>query len=424
MNYEKIEELVTKAQSGDEDSFAEIYYLMYQKLYFFSLGILKDVDLAEDVVQDVFIIVKDKLDTLKNPRLFVAWINKITYNQCMREIKKQKSRIFVDYDEKLMNTKSLHDCHNPERTFEKKEERDSILKLIDQLSDTHKSLILLKYYNGLKNDEIASIMEIPVGTVKSGLYYAKLNLRKLAIKNKMYGILFIPNLSHRLNIASRNSISKIKYSNSYNGIKEKKINIFKNKRNILLMTGLVTITSGAIYSFLRIDLKPSITSIKCNPKGFTKNSIDMEVFVENKKYINKIYIINSDKDRINGKYSNNNSYLFKIDENGEYTICVETKSNNKIYKNIDINSIDREKPKIIDYEYNENKLNIKIEDNLSKIDYDKTYIDNIDKSNISIDKVNNEISIDIPKTDSKYLILFLFDKAGNQSKYRISIKYK
>lgn len=37
MNYEKIEELVTKAQSGDEDSFAEIYYLMHQKLYFFLL---------------------------------------------------------------------------------------------------------------------------------------------------------------------------------------------------------------------------------------------------------------------------------------------------------------------------------------------------------------------------------------------------
>lgn len=424
MNYEKIEELVSKAQSGDEDSFAEIYYLMYQKIYFFSLGILKDVDLAEDVVQDVFIIVKDKLETLRNPRLFIAWINKITYNQCMKEIKKQKSSLFVDYNEKLINTKSSHDCHNPEITFEKKEEKDAILKLIDQLSDTHKSLILLKYYNGLKNDEIASIMEIPVGTVKSGLHYAKLNLRKLAIKNKMYGILFIPNLSHRLNIASRNNMAKFKYSNSYNVIKEKKINILKKKRNILLMTGVVTITGGVIYSLFRIDLKPSITSIKCNPKGFTKNSIDMEVFVENKKYINKIYIINSHKDRINGKDSNNNSYLFKIDENGEYTICVETKSNHKVYKKININSIDREKPRIIDYEYDENKLNIKIEDNLSKIDYDKTNITNIDKSNISIDKANNEISINIPKTSSKYLILFLFDKAGNQSKYRISIKYK
>ena len=70
------------------------------------------------------------------------------------------------------------------------------------------------------------------------------------------------------------------------------------------------------------------------------------------------------------------------------------------------------------------KINIKIEDDLSKIDYDKIYIDNINKKNISINKIDNEISIDISKLTESKLILFLFDNAGNQSKYRISIGYK
>ena len=354
-DYDKIAELVIKSQSGDEESFAEIYYLMHQKIYFFSLSILKDVDLAEDIVQDIFIIVKNKLSTLNNPKLFIAWINKIAYNQCMDELKKQKRYISVNYEEKLKYTKTSYDDHNPELTLEKKEKKDSILKLINQLSDTHKSLILLKYYNGLKNDEIASIMEIPLGSVKSGLHYAKSNLRKLAIKNKMYGILFIPNLSYRLNISSRNNMMETEYIDKGYNIKENIGNILKNNRYIISLVGLSAIVGGLIYTLSRVDLSPSITSIEYDPIGFTNDSINIEVFVEHQKYINKIYIINNNNNRINGKYTNDNSYIFKIDENGEYTICIESKLNHKLYEKINIGYIDREKPKIIDYKYNEKK---------------------------------------------------------------------
>ncbi|MCU9809718.1 sigma-70 family RNA polymerase sigma factor [Paraclostridium sp. AKS46] len=76
-DYKQIEKLVIKAQSGDNEAFEELYSTTYKNVYFYVLSILKDDTLAEDISQDVFLIVMKSINDLKNPKLFIAWVKKL-----------------------------------------------------------------------------------------------------------------------------------------------------------------------------------------------------------------------------------------------------------------------------------------------------------------------------------------------------------
>ena len=79
LDYDYIAKLVRKTQEGDSDAFAELYTATYQSQYRFAYQYVKDPYLAQDILQEVYILVLKNLDTLKNPRLFVSWLHQITF---------------------------------------------------------------------------------------------------------------------------------------------------------------------------------------------------------------------------------------------------------------------------------------------------------------------------------------------------------
>ena len=75
LDYEYISGLVKKAQKGNSDAFAEIYAATYQKQYKFTYQYVKDAYLAQDILQEVYILVLKNITKIKNPRLFISWLN-------------------------------------------------------------------------------------------------------------------------------------------------------------------------------------------------------------------------------------------------------------------------------------------------------------------------------------------------------------
>lgn len=421
-DYIKLAKLVKKVKSGDSDAFEKLYILTHKKIYIFSLSIVKDVDLAEDIVQDVFLTIKEKIHTLENPKLFIAWINKITYNKCINEINKEKKHIFsTNYDVYLEDIKDLDTCINPESKYETKEKTNYIISLIDKLSDTHKTLILLKYYSGLKNDEIASIMNIPVGTVKSGLHYAKKKLRSLYDK-KLYGVLFIPNIHvilddyYNKNLIN-SDISKgiLKYNYEQ---KLKRTSLFKK----ILVAGSFSIS---IPFLLLVNINPSIKSIDYGIENakYINSDIDVKIYVNQHLFLKEIYITDQNNNKMKLNKLEKNIFSINIKNNGDYKIHLSSYTNKEICKNMNINFIDKVAPKISNFKYNDKEIVITLEDNLSQIDYDNIEIKD-SKGNIleikekNID--NDEIILNIPNSN---LQLYLSDYAGNKRVYLISKKY-
>lgn len=105
LDYDYLAKLVERTQMGDSDAFAELYTATYQKQYRFAYQYTKDSYLAQDILQDVYILVLKNIHTLKNPRLFVSWLHQITFRICFdttQKTKRQEQDIQFDTsDEKI-----------------------------------------------------------------------------------------------------------------------------------------------------------------------------------------------------------------------------------------------------------------------------------------------------------------------------------
>ena len=84
LDYDYLAKLVERTQMGDSDAFAELYTATYQKQYRFVYQYTKDSYLAQDILQDVYILVLKNIHTLKNPRLFVSWLHQINIPHLFR----------------------------------------------------------------------------------------------------------------------------------------------------------------------------------------------------------------------------------------------------------------------------------------------------------------------------------------------------
>ncbi len=84
LDYKYIANLVTRAQAGDSDAFAELYAATYQRVYMFSYRYLRDEYLAQDALQETYILALKNLSKLKDPMLVISWLNQINFRVCYK----------------------------------------------------------------------------------------------------------------------------------------------------------------------------------------------------------------------------------------------------------------------------------------------------------------------------------------------------
>ena len=183
MEREKLVKLVTDAQKGDSASINLLFNEFYNDVYYFALKTIKNEDIACDVTQETFVEIIRTISNLKEPAAFVTWMKQITYHQCTRYFKKKKD-ILVDEKE---DENSIFDAVEEERAefipdeaLDKKGFKETILEIVDSLSEEQRSAIMMYYFDELSIKEIAEIQGVSEGTVKS-----RLNYGRKAIKNSV-----------------------------------------------------------------------------------------------------------------------------------------------------------------------------------------------------------------------------------------------
>lgn len=175
-NHAYIGALVRKAQTGSSDAFAELYGLTYNHVYNYAVHYLKDTYLAQDAVQDTYIHALKNIRKINDPTLFIAWINQIAFHTCFDMCKKQNGNYGVIDPELLELEKDTNIDHNPEENYEKTDELKHLQDAIDALPFHEKQVIVMRYYNDLKLEEVAAALSISRSTVKRHLQSAKDNL--------------------------------------------------------------------------------------------------------------------------------------------------------------------------------------------------------------------------------------------------------
>lgn len=183
LDYEYIAELVKKAQKGNSDAFAEIYAATYQKQYKFTYQYVKDAYLAQDILQEVYILVLKNITKIKNPRLFISWLNQINFRTCLNASKKRR-RQMQELGSSTSDNESLMDSQvgegpDPEQEFARKNNKEELMEKILSLPPNESQVIIMKYYNEMKLEEIASAMDVSRSTVKRYLAHGQADLEKL-----------------------------------------------------------------------------------------------------------------------------------------------------------------------------------------------------------------------------------------------------
>ena len=176
-------ELVERAQRGDESAFATLAVRISDRLYATAHHILRDTDQADDAAQQAMIDIWRELPRLKDPERFQAWAYRIVVRAAYAE-SRQTKRWRLRSPAARVGMTARHDSRDgqlrgpaePDQ-FDKLVDRDQLDRGFTRLPVDHRAVVVLKHYLGLSNEEIAEVLEIPVGTVRSRLHHSMRSLR-------------------------------------------------------------------------------------------------------------------------------------------------------------------------------------------------------------------------------------------------------
>ena len=174
------EELIRRFQAGDERAYVELVNRYKDKLLNFVFQFLSDIEQAEDVVQDTMIRLYEKKHYYKEIAKFSTWIYTIARNLANTELRKRKRR----------KTTYLSQLSKEERQFEIPAAQDDvdqslhnefindrIQSAINNLPEHFKLVIILRDIQELSYDDISNIVEVPLGTIKSRINRARIQLQ-------------------------------------------------------------------------------------------------------------------------------------------------------------------------------------------------------------------------------------------------------
>jgi RNA polymerase sigma-70 factor (ECF subfamily) len=171
--------LIRRAKKGDQDAFAALVNDHQRYVYNLALRVLKDENEALDLAQETFIRAWTALPNFRMQSKFRTWLYRITTNLCYNRLPNLR-RSLNDLGEEVieeipnLDSKSV----NPANKIEKQELREYLRRAVEELDEKYRLLITLRYQDELSYDEIASTLNLPLGTVKTGLFRAKEQLRR------------------------------------------------------------------------------------------------------------------------------------------------------------------------------------------------------------------------------------------------------
>jgi len=181
------DELVSEYLDGDEKAFEELYHRYNIQLFNFILSMVKDNEAANDIFQEVFIKVINKLPSYREGN-FKAMIYLIARNSVIDFIKSKKNknqRNNISIDQNIDEEHTLEDLiasgENPEKELITIYENKKLYEAISTLSEEYREIILLKHFSGLRFEEISKTLNIPLGTLLSRFKRAMDKLREKLI---------------------------------------------------------------------------------------------------------------------------------------------------------------------------------------------------------------------------------------------------
>lgn len=183
-------ELVSLYIAGNEKAFENLVNRHKNRVFTSILLIVKDADVAEDLLQDSFI---KAIHTMKSGRYneegkFSSWISRIAHNIAIDYFRKEKRNPTLQLEDNIKAFNSLNYAEDSAEALQIKEETFARLKaLIDQLPENQKEVLIMRHYADMSFQEIAEATGVSINTALGRMRYALINLRKkMSTSTKVY----------------------------------------------------------------------------------------------------------------------------------------------------------------------------------------------------------------------------------------------
>ncbi len=168
--------LIDESLRGDSQAFGELVHRYQDRLYSAVVHIVRCRAEAEDVVQEAFVQAYVKLQTFKHNSRFYTWLYRIAVNVSISHRRRRKIEVSVEQNREATGDEPLDAFTSPSEPLEQAERKQKLEHALTLLTEEHRSIIVLRHMEEFSYEEIADILDISVGTVRSRLHRARAQL--------------------------------------------------------------------------------------------------------------------------------------------------------------------------------------------------------------------------------------------------------
>jgi RNA polymerase sigma-70 factor, ECF subfamily len=172
--------LIAECLGGRQDAFGVLVSRYQGRLYNAVFRLVAHPEDAADIVQDAFLNAYQALHAFKGDAELFTWLYRIAFNAAISLKRKKRATISLGRGgEGGIDPDDPSEYVRPGASLERNEEEAQLQNAMNRLSPEHHQVLILKDIEGLKYEEIAVILEVPIGTIRSRLHRARLELREL-----------------------------------------------------------------------------------------------------------------------------------------------------------------------------------------------------------------------------------------------------
>lgn len=179
--------LIRECREGNTAAFGVLVSRYQDRLFNTVLRLVNNSEDARDVVQEAFLHAYQSLHSFKGDSLFFTWLYRIAINTAISMKRKQKPmlRIQATGDEKsAIDPVDSSEMSRPEHAVEVADDERRIHAALSKLSTEHRAVLVMKDMDGAKYEEMAEALGVPVGTIRSRLHRARLELRDILLQQE------------------------------------------------------------------------------------------------------------------------------------------------------------------------------------------------------------------------------------------------
>ncbi len=179
-------QLVKASRDGDQDAFALLVQRHQRCVFNLVLRMVQDYEDASEITQEAFLAAWQGLLSFRGEARFATWLYRIAYHCCLRQLERRKRERYLQASIEAEQTlEGMHRQQRVEDILEQRDRQAMVREQMEQLPSQYRSVLILRHLQEMKYEEMADILSMPVGTIKTHLFRARHLLKERLLAQRL-----------------------------------------------------------------------------------------------------------------------------------------------------------------------------------------------------------------------------------------------